>query len=72
MTGNIKRLAIMVMMSIMVQGCVTSGYHTEYMSKNIKRFSIPKRHGTGRHFIRKGKPRFNSSYTKAAKYSSGK
>jgi hypothetical protein len=69
---NIKNFICLLLMLAVITSCVTSGYHTEYMSKNIKRFSIPKRHGAGRHFIRKGKPRFNSSYTKAAKYSSGK
>lgn len=69
---NIKTFICILLMLTVITSCATSAYHTEYMSKTMYRFSIPKRHGTGRHFIRKGKPRFNSSYTKAAKYSSGK
>ncbi len=68
----LKKILILFCSLFFLTSCTNSYYSTKYQAKNIKRFSIAKRSGVGRIFIKNKKQKLSPTYTKTVRDYYGK
>jgi hypothetical protein len=67
MNKLIKQFLILFCSIVVLTSCSNSYYATKYQAKNMKKFSVAKRSGMSRFFIKKPKQKLSPTYTKPVK-----